>query len=442
MSDNINNDGSNNRYFGNGIPISIGFDLAAQSPLDHRIVKKSYSELDSIPIEQRYVGMAVFVIDDWLMYRLDDNGIWNVESFQFKSGEGVPDPNFGYLGWMYLDTNAGEIYSCEKDENDNIVWVLKYSFVTTIGPKGDKGDTGSRGSLWWHGTKITGGSLVVDNIFVDSGIKVAVENDIYYNTTSQDLYQCTLAGGSSQAKWSYIGNIRGEKGDKGDSCRFYSGTLITGTSTTPTSFQTGLEFVKKDELYINTYYGTVYQCTSSGNQSTAKWIYIGTLKFNEVAVQDTEPAGDDVKIWIKPETSEGEANIIPYVKDNVVSDEDTYSSKYIEEIVGGKWYFGNINGIQIEKPDIVHEVYRIDDGQFGNIRLGDIYFHRNNYTVYQCITAGDKDKAEWIIKTNLMNPILEVIKEQGYMKARSVDTLPETPEADVIYFIQGEVVVL
>lgn len=433
-------------YTGTGIPLSAGFDLHASEPLDHREIKNTYQDMESIPEIDRYPGMLVFVLQDWAQYRLDDDGTWVSDSFSFLSEKGDPDPNIGSLGYLYLNTDSGDVFKKIKDENDDHVWEIQFSLVG-IGEKGDPGKDGVRGSVWWYGTKIIGGSLVVDKIFTDSGITAAMEKDIYFNTDSADIYQCTLSGGSTQAKWSYICNIRGPKGDKGESSRFYTGTAITGTSTTPTSFQTGITSAKVDEIYINTYYGTVYQCTVAGDQTTAKWIYTSSLKFNEVAIQDTEPTEDDVKIWIKPNPTDTD-NIIPYIRDNIISQEDTYSSMKINEIIGGKWYFGKVDADPVPLSDDENDtICRINDPQLGNARVGDVYFHTNNFTAFQCVTGAipghyDPSYPLWIVKTNLMNPILQVIKDQGYMKAVSVTELPATPEADTIYFIQGEVTIV
>lgn len=433
-------------YAGTGIPLSTGFDLYASEPLDHREIKSTYHDMESIPDIERYEGMCVFVLQEQTQYRLASDGTWVPDSFSFLSGKGDPNPNDGNLGYMYLNTDSGDVFKMIKGENGQPIWEIQFSLVG-MGEKGDPGKDGTRGSVWWYGTKIVGGTLVVDKIFTDSGITAAMEKDIYFNTSSSDIYQCTLSGGSAQAKWSYIGNIRGAKGDKGDSSRFYTGTAITGTSTTPTSFQTGIASAKVDEIYINTYYGTVYQCTVAGNQTTAKWIYTSSLKFNEVAIQDTEPTEDDVKIWIKPNSTDTN-NIVPYIRDDFISDEDTYSSEKINEIIGGKWYFGTVNGTLAPQSAYYNEndtLCKINDPQLGYVRIGDVYFHKNNFTVYQCVQAAnpnDPSSALWVIKTNLMNPVLQVIKDQGYMKAVSVTELPSTPEQDTIYFIQGEVTIV
>ena len=89
----------------------------------------------------------------------------------------------------------------------------------------------------------------------------------------------------------FIGNVkgpkgdRGEKGNKGDEgttgtrgSRWTEGTAITGTSTVPTVFNTGIADALQEDLYLNTDTGNVYRCTTSGDETTAQWVYACNLK--------------------------------------------------------------------------------------------------------------------------------------------------------------------
>lgn len=95
------------------------------------------------------------------------------------------------------------------------------------GPKGDKGETGAqgkqgntgatgqRGSRWTEGTAITGTSTTA-TVFSGTGIADALVNDMYLNTSTSNVYRCTVGGAASVAKWVFVGCIKGAKGDKGD----------------------------------------------------------------------------------------------------------------------------------------------------------------------------------------------------------------------------------
>lgn len=67
---------------------------------------------------------------------------------------------------------------------------------------GNKGSTGTRGSRWNSGTAMTGTSS--NMIQSSSGITDALVGDMYLNTSTGNIYQCTAAGAASVARWSYI----------------------------------------------------------------------------------------------------------------------------------------------------------------------------------------------------------------------------------------------
>ena len=177
------------------------------------------------------------------------------------------------------------------------------------GPQGEKGETGAAGapgSKWYTGDKITGTSTT-ETVFSGSGIASARVNDMYLNTSTGAVYQCTVAGAASAAKWKYVGSIKGAKGDtgaqgpqgekgatgaqgpqgaKGDTgaagtpgSKWYNGTGVTGTSTTGTVFSgSGVSSARVGDMYLNTSTGAVYECTTAGAASAAKWAYKGSIK--------------------------------------------------------------------------------------------------------------------------------------------------------------------
>lgn len=82
------------------------------------------------------------------------------------------------------------------------------------GATGATGATGARGSQWYSGTLITGTSGTA-TIFSGSGITSALVGDYYLNTSTGYVYNCTLAGSASVAKWVYSGSIKGATGATG-----------------------------------------------------------------------------------------------------------------------------------------------------------------------------------------------------------------------------------
>lgn len=174
------------------------------------------------------------------------------------------------------------------------------------GPVGRQGDTGPRGSKWHTGTGITGTSTTAA-VFAESGVAEAAVNDLYLNTSTSNVYQCTASGVPSVAKWAFVVCIKGltgETGAKGATgatgpqgpagpqgaagakgatgqrgSNWYKGTGITGTSTTAAVFSgSGVASALVNDLFLNTTTDNVYQCTVAGSPSAAKWVYITCLK--------------------------------------------------------------------------------------------------------------------------------------------------------------------
>ena len=105
------------------------------------------------------------------------------------------------------------------------------------------GATGAAGSSaqWYSGTKITGTSTTA-TIFSDSGITAAKVGDMYLNTDTMNTYRCTVAGAAAAAKWVYVNNIKGAKGDQGNAgadaitmtITSSNGTIFKNTAITTT----------------------------------------------------------------------------------------------------------------------------------------------------------------------------------------------------------------
>ena len=77
---------------------------------------------------------------------------------------------------------------------------------------------------------------------------------------------------------------------------WYTGTKITGTSTTATVFSgSGISSAKVGDMYLNTSTMNTYRCTVAGAASAAKWVYTGNIKGTQGNQGDTGLAGS--QIW-------------------------------------------------------------------------------------------------------------------------------------------------
>lgn len=64
-----------------------------------------------------------------------------------------------------------------------------------------------------------------------------------------------------------------------DGGRWYSGTKITGTSTTATVFSgSGITSAVVGDMYLNTTTYNTYRCTVGGSASVAKWAYVNNIR--------------------------------------------------------------------------------------------------------------------------------------------------------------------
>lgn len=74
--------------------------------------------------------------------------------------------------------------------------------------------------------------------------------------------------------------------------KWYSGTAITGTSTTAAVFSgSGITDALAGDMYLNTSTGYYYTCVVGGNAATATWKYNGSLPANDpYVISNTKPS--------------------------------------------------------------------------------------------------------------------------------------------------------
>lgn len=71
----------------------------------------------------------------------------------------------------------------------------------------------------------------------------------------------------------------GSTGPTGASSEWYTGTGITGTSTTATVFSnSGVSAATIGDMYLNTSTWNTYRCTVAGAASAAKWVYVCNIR--------------------------------------------------------------------------------------------------------------------------------------------------------------------
>lgn len=122
-----------------------------------------------------------------------------------KGEKGDPGESAGFgTPTATVDNNVGTPSVNVTSSGDNTSKVFNFEFKNL---KGDKGDIGERGSNFHWGKMITG-TTATGRVFSDSGIESALENDLYINKDTLNIYQCLKGGEPSVAEWAYIGNMK------------------------------------------------------------------------------------------------------------------------------------------------------------------------------------------------------------------------------------------
>lgn len=167
------------------------------------------------------------------------------------------------------DADSGKIYRKGP---------AQYVYLANLrGPRGDAG----AGARWLAGTGVTGTSTT-PAVFSGSGAGTTIEGDMYLNSSTGNVYRCTLGGAADTAKWAFVRCIAGAPGSDGaDGSTIHAGTAVSSAA----AFE--VAGAKAGDLYFNTSSGSLYRCTSVGT-TTSTWALAASL---------VGPAGADGRTW-------------------------------------------------------------------------------------------------------------------------------------------------
>ena len=228
------------------------------------------------------------------------------------------------------------------------------------GATGAKGATGTRGSAWYSGTAITGTSTT-GTIFSSSGITSALVNDMYLNTSTCDVYKCTTAGSASVAKWTYVMNLKGATGSKGD----------TGTAAgfgTPTAS-------------VDANVGTPSVTVTTSGANTAK-VFNFAFKNLKGVKGDTGATG--------PQGPQGEKGATgPQGPQGEKGNTGATGTR------GSAWY----SGTTITGNSTTAAVF--SSSGITNALVNDMYINTSTWNIYKCTTAGAASVAKWTYAGNI-----------------------------------------
>ena len=147
-------------------------------------------------------------------------------------------------------------------------------------------------------------SVDLNDVVKPTGVTVTKDTDVTQPTLTISVANTVTTGGVVDIPVQLDnGNItihklftfqiafKGSPGAAGASSQWYTGTAITGTSTTATTFpDSGIASANVGDMYLNTSTQNTYRCTTAGAASVAKWVYVSNIKG---ATGGTGPAGAD-----------------------------------------------------------------------------------------------------------------------------------------------------
>ena len=120
----------------------------------------------------------------------------------------------------------------------------------------------------YFGTGISG-SNDTPTVYSSSGVGTAVPGDMYLNSSTYEVYVCTLGGNASTATWLYR-----TKFNYPYAKTWYTGEVINGENEDDIYPTSGISSAVVNDYYLNTATGDIFKCTVAGDATIANWVYV------------------------------------------------------------------------------------------------------------------------------------------------------------------------
>ena len=293
-------------------------------------------------------------------------------------------------------TGGSQTTTSNADGGSNVYTFTKSDGTTTTltvknGSKGSTGATGPAGPTGATGT----------------GIESVVQTTTSTADAGTNVITVTLTDGT-ELTFNVKNGSKGSTGSAGArGSLWYSGTGITGTSTTATIFSnSGVSNALVNDYYLNTSTGYVYKCTVAGAASVAKWVYVGSIKGSTgskgatgasvtLATQTTSSDASGGKNTVTFKNSDGttigSVDIYNGAKGDKGDKGDTGANgtNGSNGTRGSLWYAGTA----VTGTSTTGTVF--SGTGISSALVNDYYLNTSTGYVYKCTTAGNASTAKW-----------------------------------------------
>lgn len=260
---------------------------------------------------------------------------------------------------------------------------VTYTVGGKVGTTGATGDTG---------TSVTVSSTVYAYQLSTSGTTIPTgtwQTSPQAPTTTQFAWTrttTTFSDGSTAVTYTVGGKVgqtgaTGATGARGTT--WYSGIAITGQSTTPASYATGIADAIVGDHYLNTNNQNVFVCTTGGNASTAKWKYEQNIKGEQGTTGATGSDGVNSYFHVKYSDDGGQT-----FTGNTGEDPGDWIGTYTNNVQADSTDVNDYTWVKIKGRDAVTPIesrtYTDIIGTANDAANASFYFakiHPTNYTV-------------------------------------------------------------
>lgn len=251
-----------------------------------------------------------------------------------------------------------------------------------------KGSTGASGtsSVWFTGTAVTGTSSSAVSVTV-SGSK---SGDMYLNTSTYNVYRASAA-----SSWVYQCNIKGAtgthgtngtNGTNGTSAAWFTGTVVTGTSTSATSFT--VSGSKAGDMYLNTSTSNVYRASAANS-----WIYVCNIKGATGATGTAAGFGTPTATI---DSGTGTPSVIVTSSGTNTSKVFNFAFKNLKGATGSTGTRGSRWNTGTAMTGTSTSNTAFTSSGITDALVNDMYLNTSTGYTYRCTVAGNATNARWV----------------------------------------------